>query len=251
MKKKEEKEKKNKKEKKFEKDREKVILNSEKIRDRERKINAIKLSLLIMTLFLIIIYFLLTAFYEGGSFTISLDPSFAQKSGLVMFESTEGDDKRILKATRADFIDNISVKWIPKDINKQGEGSHNGENYLAYSFYIKNKGSEVVNYWYEIVIDDVIKNADEAIRVMLYRNDDMTLYAKANKKTGEAEEGTTTFFSDKEVAVEQRAGFAPDDVDKFTIVVFVEGDDPDCLDEIIGGEMKMHMDIKEEHIKQE
>ena len=133
MKKKEEKEKKNKKEKKFEKDREKVILNSEKIRDRERKINAIKLSLLIMTLFLIIIYFLLTAFYEGGSFTISLDPSFAQKSGLVMFESTEGDDKRILKATRADFIDNISVKWIPKDINKQGEGSHNGENYLAYS----------------------------------------------------------------------------------------------------------------------
>lgn len=251
MKKKEEKEKKNKKEKKFEKDREKVILNSEKIRDRERKINAIKLSLLIMTLFLIIIYFLLTAFYEGGSFTISLDPSFAQKSGLVMFESTEGDDKRILKATRADFIDNISVKWIPKDINKQGEGSHNGENYLAYSFYIKNKGSEVVNYWYEIVIDDVIKNADEAIRVMLYRNDDMTLYAKANKKTGEAEEGTTTFFSDKEVAVEQRAGFAPNDVDKFTIVVFVEGDDPDCLDEIIGGEMKMHMDIKEEHIKQE
>ena len=251
MKKKEEKEKKNKKEKKFEKDREKVILNSEKIRDRERKINAIKLSLLIMTLFLIIIYFLLTAFYEGGSFTISLDPSFAKKSGLVMFESTEGDDKRILKATRADFIDNISVKWIPKDINKQGEGSHNGENYLAYSFYIKNKGSEVVNYWYEIVIDDVIKNADEAIRVMLYRNDDMTLYAKANKKTGEAEEGTTTFFSDKEVAVEQRAGFAPDDVDKFTIVVFVEGDDPDCLDEIIGGEMKMHMDIKEEHIKQE
>ena len=86
---------------------------------------------------------------------------------------------------------------------------------------------------------------------MLYRNDDMTLYAKANKKTGEAEEGTTTFFSDKEVAVEQRAGFAPNDVDKFTIVVFVEGDDPDCLDEIIGGEMKMHMDIKEEHIKQE
>ena len=251
MKKKEEKEKKNKKEKKFERDKEKLILNSEKIRDRERKINAIKLGLLIMTLFLIIIYFLLIAFYEGGSFTISLDPAFAQKSGLVMFETADGEDKRVLKARSADFIDNISVKWLPKDLNKQGEGSHNGENYFAYSFYIKNKGSEVVNYWYEIIIDDVIKNADEAIRVMLYRNDDMTLYAKANKKTGEAEEGTTPFFSDKEVAVEQRAGFAPGEVDKFTVVVFVEGDDPDCLDEIIGGEMKMHMDITEEHIKQE
>ena len=240
-----------KKDKNIEKDKGKVILNSEKIRDRERKINAIKLGLLIMALFLIIIYFLLTAFYEGGSFTVSLDSTFAQKSGLVMLETKDGEDKRVLKAARADFIDNISVKWLPKDLNKQGEGSHNGENYFAYSFYIKNKGSEVVNYWYEIIIDDVIRNADEAIRVMLYRNDDMKIYAKANSKTGIAEEGTTTFFSDKEVAVEQRAGFAPGEVDKFTIVVFVEGDDPDCLDNIIGGEMKMHMDITEEHIKQE
>ena len=240
-----------KKDKNIEKDKEKVILNSEKIRDRERKINAIKLGLLIMALFLIIIYFLLTAFYEGGSFTVSLDSTFAQKSGLVMLETKDGEDKRVLKAARADFIDNISVKWLPKDLNKQGEGSHNGENYFAYSFYIKNKGSEVVNYWYEIIIDDVIRNADEAIRVMLYRNDDMKIYAKANSKSGMAEEGTTTFFSDKEVAVEQRAGFAPGEVDKFTIVVFVEGDDPDCLDNIIGGEMKMHMDITEEHIKQE
>lgn len=167
-----------------------------------------------------------------------------------MYESSDDDERRILKATSADFIDNISVKWIPKDINKLGEGSHNGENYFAYSFYIQNKGSEIIHYWYEIIIDDVIKNADEAIRVMIYRNDDMKIYAKANKKTGEAENGTVTFFSDQEVAVEQRRDFAPGEIDKFTVVVFVEGDDPDCLDEIIGGEMKMHMDITEEHIKQ-
>ena len=204
-----------------------------------------------MTLFLIIIYFLLISFYEGGNFTISLDPSFAQKSGLVMFESEENDDKRILKATPADFIDNISIKWLPSDINKQGTGSHNGENYFAYSFFIKNKGSETVHYWYEIIIDDVIKNADEAIRVIIYRNDDRKVYAKINSKTGEPEEGTTSFYSEKEVAVEQRQDFKPGEVDKFTIVVFVEGDDPDCLDNIIGGEMKMHMDITEEHIVQE
>ena len=157
-----------KKEKKVEKDKEKIILNSEKIRERERKISVIKLGLAIMTLFLIIIYFLLTAFYEGGSFTVSLDPAFAQKSGLVMFESLDGEDKRVLKATPADFIDNISIKWLPKDINKQGEGSHNGENYFAYSFYIKNKGSEVVNYWYEIVIDDVIKEVKLEDRIIVY-----------------------------------------------------------------------------------
>ena len=231
--------------------KEKVKLNSEKIRDRDKKIEVIKTGLLIMTLFLIVVYFLLVSFYEGGNFTISLDPDFAQKSGLVIYENNSEDDKRILKATSADFIDNISVKWLPKDIHQRGGGSLNGENYFAYSFYIENKGSNVVNYWYEVVIDDVIKNADEAIRVMIYRNDDMKLYAKANSKTGEPEEGTTPFYSEKEVAVEQRSDFQSGDVDKMTIVVFVEGDDPDCLDNIIGGEMKMHMDIKEEHIKQE
>ena len=244
--------------------KEKVKLNSEKIRERDKKIEVIKTGLLIMTVFLIVVYFLLVSFYEGGNFTISLDPEFAQKSGLVIYENNSEDDKRILKATSADFIDNISVKWLPKDfidnisvkwlpkdIHQRGGGSLNGENYFAYSFYIENKGSDVVNYWYEVVIDDVIKNADEAIRVMIYRNDDMKLYAKANSKTGEPEEGTTPFYSEKEVAVEQRSDFQSGDVDKMTIVVFVEGDDPDCLDNIIGGEMKMHMDIKEEHIKQE
>ena len=230
---------------------ESVKLNSQKIRERDIKINAIKLGLIIMSLFLIIIYFLLTAFYEGGDFTVSLDPAFAQKSGLIMYEKDGEDDKRILKAKKAEFIDNISIKWLPQDINKQGEVSHNGDNYLAYSFYIKNKGSDVVNYWYEIIIDDVIKNADEAIRVMLYRNDEQTVYAKANSKTGEAEVGTKMFYSDKEVAVEQRKDFQPGEVDKFTIVVFIEGDDPECLDNLIGGEMKMHMDITEEHILQE
>ena len=78
----------------------------------------------------------------------------------------------------------------------------------------------------------------------------MKLYAKVNSKTGEPEEGTTPFYSDKEVAVEQRSAFQPGDIDKFTIVIYIEGDDPDCVNELIGGEMKMHMDITEEHIAQ-
>ena len=47
---------------------------------------------------------------------------------------------------------------------------------------------------------------------------------------------------------ECRESFNPGDIDKFTIVIYLEGDDPDCVDALIGGEMKMHMDITEEHI---
>ena len=48
----------------------------------------------------------------------------------------------------------------------------------------------------------------------------------------------------------QRKDFKADEVDKFTVVIFLEGDDPECIDNIIGGEMKMHMEITEEHIDQ-
>ena len=39
--------------------------------------------------------------------------------------------------------------------------------------------------------------------------------------------------------------------DKFTVVIWLEGDDPDCVDSILGGEIKMHMEIREEHKEQE
>ena len=228
---------------------EKIKLNSEKVREREKRIKIIKIALLFLLIILIILYFLLRIVYEAGNFTVSLDQNFAQKSGIVMYESKdEVQDKRILYAQKAEFIDNISVDWLPKNLNELGEGSHNGDNYLAYTFYIENKGSDIINYWYTIIIDDVIKNVDKAIRVMVYRNEEQTLYAKPNEYTGNAENNTTSFYSETQVLLQQRKEFKPGDIDKFTIVIFLEGDDPDCTDALIGGEIKMHMDITEEHI---
>ena len=51
-----------------------------------------------------------------------------------------------------------------------------------------------------------------------------------------------------QVLLEHRTDFKPGEIDKFTIVIYLEGDDPDCIDALIGGDMKMHMDITEEHI---
>ena len=35
--------------------------------------------------------------------------------------------------------------------------------------------------------------------------------------------------------------FKPGDVDKYTILMWVEGNDPECVNEILGGHMKMSM----------
>ena len=228
--------------------KEKIKLNSEKIRERDRKIRVIKAGLLMMLVFLIIIYFLLRIVYETGYFTVSLDPNFAKKSGLVMYERQETkEERKILKATKVEFMDNISVKWLPENLQNEAEGSHNGDNYLAYTFYLENKGSDTINYWYSIMIDEVIKNVDRAIRIMVYRNDEQKIYAQAKRTTGEPEEGTEKFKSETEIALENRQGMKPGEIDKFTVIVYLEGDDPECDDSLIGGEMKMHMDITEEH----
>ena len=59
--------------------KEELKLKSDKIRERNKRIRYVKLSLLTMAMFLIIIYFLLRVVYATGNFTVSLDPNFAKK----------------------------------------------------------------------------------------------------------------------------------------------------------------------------
>lgn len=223
-------------------------LKSDKVREREIKIKFVKIAILISILFLVIIYFILRVVYQMGDFTITLDPQSGLRSGLVMFESLQDRQSRdILHADELEFMDNISVNWLPSNLNDEADGGHNGENYIAYTFYVENQGSNMIDYWYDIHIDDVIKNVDTAVRVMIYLNGENTIYAKANGTTGGAETGTEVFYSDEYVVMKERANMNPGDLDKFTIVIWIEGDDPDCLDPLIGGEMKMTMHITEEH----
>ena len=206
--------------------------------------------------FLTVTFIILSIIYNGGKFTISLDSNDDLTTSLALFDSMEYKEvKRKLYADEIDFMDNISVKWLPEDIDGDDkEGSHNGDNYIAYTFYLGNTGVQTINYWYEVVIDDVIKNVDEAVRIMIIRNGERTIYAKKNADTKKEEDGTKAFYdneisSQEHIAVlEEVKNFKPLDIDRFTIVVWLEGDDPDCVNAIIGGEIKMHMNIREEHL---
>ena len=42
-------------------------------------------------------------------------------------------------------------------MDQQNGGSHNGKNYLAYTFFVENTGDSVSDYWNEVIIDDVIR----------------------------------------------------------------------------------------------
>ena len=224
-----------------------VVVKAEKIYGRKKKYSKVKIMLTISLFVLTLAFIILSVIYKGGKFTITLDTRLARENQIVIYENSQIPEETIKLETKdMEFMDNISINWIPQNIDTEQDGSHNGENYIAYTFYIKNKGTETINYWYAIKIDDVIKKVDEAARVMVFLNGEKKVYAKINSITQLPEKDTIPFFSASIPVLEQRKNFKPNDVDKFTIVIWLEGDDPDCIDNILGGEIKMHMEIREE-----
>ncbi|MGM9877718.1 MAG: hypothetical protein ACI33S_03620 [Bacilli bacterium] len=224
-------------------------LSSEKI-EREKKIKKIlKISILVLLLFFLILYFVVGIFYNNGNFSVTLDKNLYFDKGMIIYDDVNYKVYRSeLYAKTPESFDNISYRWLPDNLHDSMGGTHNGDNYLAYTFYIENQGDLVNDYYYEVVIDDVIKNVDEAVRIRIYKNDgSYVTYAKKSAK-GTAESGTVTFVSDEIIAREHVADFNPGDIHKYTVVMWIEGSDPECTDNILGGEFKAHLDFKSEFI---
>ena len=197
-------------------------------------------------------FVVLSLSYNGGAFTVTLDPNFHTKAGMAVYtDDVKKEHVRRLYADELKFMDNISIDWLPNNIKDFTGGGHNGDNYIAYTFYIDNQGVEIQDYWYKVVIEDVIKNVDEAIRIMIVLNDTETVYAKANPLTGEPEKGTKLFYKNDIPVLENRAKLKPGEIDKMTVVIWLEGDDPECVDNLLGGEIKISMNITDEHFDEE
>lgn len=226
----------------------KFVISASKVKRKKKLIKMIKLVLLIFVLLLLILYVTAGIVYNSGNFSITLDRNLYLKKNIIIYDDPDYKVFRSeLFAKTVDNFDNISYKWLPDDLDNY-DGSHNGDNYVAYTFYIENLGEETSNYWSEVVIDDVIKNVDEAVRVRIYRNGVETTYAKM-ARNGKPEPDTVPFESDTVIVTDQVKNFSPGDINKYTIVIWLEGNDPECNDNILGGEIKMHMDFKSEFIE--
>lgn len=225
-----------------------VKLSTEKLKREKKFKKFLRIALIMIILLLLLLYFVVGIIYNSGNFSVTLDRNLYFRKGLIVYDDPDYKVYRTeLYAEAPQTFDNVSYKWLPLDIDEGGNGSHNGKNYLAYTFYIENLGEEVSDYWSEVVIDDVIKNVDDAIRIRVYRNGEYVTYAKL-ARNGEAEPETVPFESDKYVALNHVENFEPGDVDKYTIVIWIEGADPECTDNILGGEFKVHMDFNSEHV---
>ena len=199
-------------------------------------------ALLLMLVVITVILFVIAALYNrSGSFTVMLDKTEMTKYGLTLSESRELTHLTShLNAKISESITNISGRTIPANVD-QIDGPHHGENYIAYTFYLQNRGEVAVPVEYSVNMSNVTSNVDEAIRLRLYVNGEATTYAKTKRDGTGPEPGTTEFYSATVMTKGRIDDLAPNEVVKFTVVLWIEGPDPDCLDPLIGGILKAEM----------
>ena len=224
-------------------------LSSKKMQKEKKLKRNLRIALIIIFFILLLLYFVVGIIYNNGNFSISLDRNLYFDKGLIIYDDPSYKVYRTeLLAEAPKTFDDISYKWLPNDISEHAGGSHNGDNYLAYTFYIENQGEETADYWSEVVIEDVIKNVDDAVRVRIYKNDEYVTYAKMGSD-GVPEPNTVAFQEENLVVREHTENFKPGDIDKYTIVLWIEGSDSECTDNILGGEFKVSMQFNSEYVE--
>ena len=86
------------------------------------------------------------------------------------------------------------------------------------------------------------KSVDEAVRVMVYKNGQEQTFAKGQFNNREQPETDATKWVDEtQILNIESAPLAAGAVDKYTVVIWCEGNDPECLDPIRGGHMRANM----------
>lgn len=211
-----------------------------------------------------------------GHFTINMSKDMFRQ-GFSISESKDFKvPTSHLFSTPAVDVPCVSIVDIPDNVNDI-DGEHNGESYFAYTFYLKNEGEQTADYDWELRLASESMSVSKAAWVMLFVDDEMTIYASpddegtpqalpvrgndtvgylsrpfydvASDRQGQYEIVrqdnsltywriiTKPFYSSAVIAAGERIGVLPGDVHKFTVVVWLEGDDPDCTSDLIGGHL--------------
>lgn len=205
------------------------------------------LGLLVIILVAIVsIAYAISYFYDKyGSFTVRIDKYDMVKQGLTLSENPEWEKTQsVLNADIVYDMTNISGEDLPDNIDMVN-GSHNGDSYIAYTFYLINSGDDTLTYTGEMTLENVTNKLDEAIRIAVYINGEKTVYGKTKSSGAGIESDCDKEFETSNIVMTCKTeGFKPKAKDKYTVVVWLEGNDPDCTDELIGGTLKLGMDFK-------
>ncbi len=190
------------------------------------------------------IFFIIAALYNSsGSFTVRVAKVDMTKYGLSLSETPDMAYKSSqLNLNIHEEMTNIDGATIPDNVDSI-DGQHSGTHYLAYTFYLENAGEVECTTEYTVDMSGITNGLDDAIRLKLYVDGVPTTYAKMGVD-GAPEPGTTPFISPTIMTRGRLDLMQPGEVHKFTVVIWIEGNDPECLDWLIGGQLKADMNFE-------
>lgn len=202
---------------------------------------------------------------NGANFVVKFDGD--DGLGLALY-NTDAMDKPFSRLSYPTLIDqkDVSLSWIPENI-EEGLGDKSDRNrswYFAFSFLLRNESTVPVDISLEINANKVKQNVDSAVRLALYRSvigsDEPSvrrIFAKPQESGENVGKPETTMDYNGNVLYETEPFLSPTkicslrydklkigEVNKFTVLIWIEGYDPECKDELKGGTMSMDMSIK-------
>lgn len=171
-----------------------------------------------------------------------------------------------------EYLSDTTFHELP-DTLPQNIGFKNDQNrkYMAFSFYLLNLTDRAINYDMSIeIVDELAGTKDrnykpsDALRILVLeeRGIDETLEGHGELKTDgtvyarreDSQEGIAellaanyppdivTYFADDDMIVnETEIPFELNEIKKYTVVLWLEGYDISCKQELIGGRLKMRM----------
>lgn len=201
---------------------------------------AIILETLVAVLLIMYIISMLTT--QWGDLVVTVDNSQDGKT-ILLSESSDFNDASVkLDGGSVKEVTNITKSWLPKGLDKE-DGSHNGKNYLAYSFYLKNTGDTDLDYETVMTLTGQSKGADEAVRIMIIEDGKESVYAKGSKisdgKTAETD--ATKWKTNDNILTIPKTQLKAKQQKKYTVVIWIEGNDKECVDAIRGGHIRSQL----------
>jgi len=214
-----------------------------------------KISWFVITatgIFIIIITLISIYGKNVGGLLIALD--YKTQYALSLSETETFEDKTtLLNVKGIGNLRDVTYADVPENIEEgSGQKSDTDSNpkYFAYSFYLKNESEVAVGYNVDAVIVRESKDISSAVRVMIITDGDREIYAKAKSDgTPETHLGpevrkpyvTTPFVGQGKVCSYQVPTIGVNEVKKYTIVLWLEGWDEQCTNDILGAYFQLDL----------
>ncbi|MFP4177890.1 MAG: hypothetical protein ACLFTZ_03915, partial [Acholeplasmataceae bacterium] len=195
-----------------------------------------------------------------GNFTMSLDEDAAERGIELSVDSSFADPTTRLMMESVEDAKDMTYAWIDFEGIRETDGQfvdidpvtgNINNRYIAYSFYLRNSGLETVDIDYYTRISEVLNDMDEAVRFLIIEDDEIErMYQKPDEPDDEGNPPTyyqmpegNEFESSAVVFRERIINFKPNDVKRFSVVIWLEGQDPDTTDDILGGKIRANMNF--------